>query len=330
MRPLAEPDGRGDRGILEPAQLVDPGAGSVDDRPRRDRDGRPVDEHLGPGETPALGSQLAHLRVVEDRRPGVRGRPDVGEAETAVVRDRVRIEAARAQVVEAQARDVLPCAPGRDEPVQPCARERGVEDETGLHRQPAVGPVPVEREQEGQAADEMRRDNMHQNPALVMGLAYKANVAEPQVAEAAVDQLRGGARGPRAEVPAIDERNGEAGARRLGRDSRPDDPASDHEQVERPLPEAFARRLAAELKGHSGFVQAFRPKHRRAQAVRRGSRARVSRQPHAAILTRATSLPSEPIYPEGRRSKTLPAGEGTASAGLAWSSLVALGPEVGR
>jgi hypothetical protein len=43
---------------------------------------------------------------------------------------------------------------------------------------------------------------------------------------------------------AVDERDGEARARRLGCDSRPDDPASDHEQVERPLPELLARFLA--------------------------------------------------------------------------------------
>ena len=90
----------------------------------------------------------------------------------------------------------------------------------------------------------MRRDDLHEQPALVVGLAHEADVAEPQVAQAAVDQLRGSARGARAEVAAVGERHGEAGARSLGRDSRPDDPAPDHEQVERPLPEPLARLLA--------------------------------------------------------------------------------------
>ena len=92
--------------------------------------------------------------------------------------------------------------------------------------------------------DEVRRDDVHQQPALVMGLAHEADVAEPEVAQAAVDQLRGSARSARAEVVAVDERHGEARARSLGRDSRPHDPASDHEQVERPLPEPLARILA--------------------------------------------------------------------------------------
>jgi len=90
----------------------------------------------------------------------------------------------------------------------------------------------------------MRRDDLHQQPPLVVSLANEADVAEPEVAEAAVDELRGGGRGACAEVAAVDESDSEACTRRLGCDSRTDNAASDHEQVERPLPEPLAGFLA--------------------------------------------------------------------------------------
>ena len=124
MRALAEPDRRGRRGVLEPPHDVHPGPGRVDDRPRRDRDCRPVDEHLGPRDAPVHRSQLAYLRVVDHRRPGLGRRPDVREAEATVVSDRICIEAAGAQPVEAQARNVLPCVLGWHESLQSSSCER--------------------------------------------------------------------------------------------------------------------------------------------------------------------------------------------------------------
>ena len=244
MRPLAEPHGRAGGGILQPAHCVHPGPGGVHHRPRGDRDGAPVGEHLGAGDPAPRDPELAHLGVVEHRRPGLGGRPDVREAEAAVVRVGVGVEPAGAQAVEAQARHALASELRWDEPAQAGARERGVEDEARLDRQRAVRSAPVERKQEGQAADEVGRDHLHQQPPLVVGLSHQADVAQPEVAEAAVDQLRRGARGPRAEVPAVDKRDGEPGARRLGRDARADDAPSDHEQVECPPPELLPGRLA--------------------------------------------------------------------------------------
>jgi hypothetical protein len=104
----------------------------------------------------------------------------------------------------------------------------------------------------------MRRDDLHEQPALVMSLADEANIPEPEIAEAAVDELRGSARGARTEVAAIDERDSEARTRCLGCDSGADDAASDHEQVEGLLSEPVAGLLARDYV-HSGFVQAFRP-----------------------------------------------------------------------
>ena len=88
---------------------------------------------------------------------------------------------------------MLPCALGGQEPIQSCSGERGVENEAGLDRQAPVRAIAVQREQEGQTADEMRRDDLHQQPPLVVSLANEADVAEPEVPEAAVYELRGSA-----------------------------------------------------------------------------------------------------------------------------------------
>ena len=90
----------------------------------------------------------------------------------------------------------------------------------------------------------MRRDDGQQSPPLLVRLADEADVAEPQVPEAAVDQLRGRGRRARAEVTLVDQRHREPGARRRRRDPRADDSAADHEQVERPAPEPLDRELA--------------------------------------------------------------------------------------
>ena len=74
---------------------------------------------------------------------------------------------------------MLPCTLAWHEPPQPCSGERGIENEAGLNGQGPVGAVAIQGEQEGQAADEMRRGDLHEHPALVMGLAYETDVAEP-------------------------------------------------------------------------------------------------------------------------------------------------------
>ena len=90
----------------------------------------------------------------------------------------------------------------------------------------------VEREHEREPPDEVRRDDAHQHAALVMRLANEAEVPELEVAQPAVDQLRGGARRGAAEVAAIDERDSEPDPRRGRGDAGADDPAADDEHVE--------------------------------------------------------------------------------------------------
>ena len=88
----------------------------------------------------------------------------------------------------------------------------------------------------------MRRNIGGEGAALVVRLADETDVAEAQVAQAAVDELRRRARGSRAEVPGVDERDGQARACGVGSRGGADHPAADDEQVERPRRERLARR----------------------------------------------------------------------------------------
>ena len=111
---------------------------------------------------------------------------------------------------------------------------------------------------------EVRRDRPGERPPLVVRLAHQADVPETQVAQAAVDELRGCARRARAEVPGLDQRDGEARACGVRRRRGTDHAAADHEQVECRPPERLARSGTPLARGeprydHRGFVHARRP-----------------------------------------------------------------------
>jgi hypothetical protein len=74
---------------------------------------------------------------------------------------------------------------------------------------------------------------------LLVRLADEPHVAETQVAEAAVDELRGRARRRGAEVALVDQRDREPRVRRLVGDAGPDDPGADDQQVELAACELF-------------------------------------------------------------------------------------------
>src|SRR5262249_18611602 len=80
--------------------------------------------------------------------------------------------------------------------------------------------------------DEVRRDAGHEMAALLVCLAYEPHVAEAQVAQPAMDELRRGARGLPAEVTAFDERYRKPVPSRECCDSGPDDPATHDQQIE--------------------------------------------------------------------------------------------------
>jgi hypothetical protein len=78
----------------------------------------------------------------------------------------------------------------------------------------------------------VRCDDVHQEAALVMRLTHEADVAETQVPEPAVDQLRGRARRRAREVAFVDERDREAVCARSFGDARADDAAAHDQEVE--------------------------------------------------------------------------------------------------
>src|SRR5207244_3846972 len=90
-----------------------------------------------------------------------------------------------------------------------------------LERRRPVRPVPVERQEEGRAAHEVRGDDLEQGTALLVRLTDAPDVAGPQAAETAVDQLRRRARRRDAEVATLAEHHREAGAGRCGDRSHP-------------------------------------------------------------------------------------------------------------
>ena len=248
MGALAQADGRRCRRILEPPQPVDPRPRRVDDGPGADARGLAAEEvtHLRSRDAPALIPELRHLRVVEDGGARIGCGADVGEAQAAVVCPRVGVEPAAAQAFEPKRRDAAQRSLRRNEAAEALARESGVEPEPGLDRERAVGAALVDREEERQAPDEVRGDDAHEGAPLLVCLADEPHVAETQVAEAAVDELRGRARRRGAEVALVDERDREPRARRLVGDAGSDDPGADDQQVELAARELLER-LSAPL-----------------------------------------------------------------------------------
>ena len=208
------------RRILEGANAVDPRACRVHDRARLDgeRLARQAIAHLGAPHATLDLPERDHLGVVRDHTAGGGRRPHVGETEPPVVRVRVDVDAAAAQAFEPEVGDALQRTRGRQQAAEPVTGEARVESEPEPERRRPVGAVTVEREEERQPPDEVRRDGLQERAALAMSLAHELDVAQAEVAQPAVDQLRRRTRGRPAEVAAIDERDRETGLRRLVRD----------------------------------------------------------------------------------------------------------------
>ena len=91
-------------------------------------------------------------------------------------------------------------------------------------------------------------------------LAYEPHVAEAQVAQPSVDELRRRARRRSREVAGVDECNAQPGPRGVRGDRGTDDAAADDEHVEAALGERRQRALAAYTR--NGFAHAFLPRDR--------------------------------------------------------------------
>ncbi len=97
-----------------------------------------------------------------------------------------------------------------------------------------VRPLPgvVQRVEERDRPDQVRRQAGQQQAALLQRLADQREVEHLQVAQAAVDQLAAAAAGAAGVVALLQQRRGEPAADRVQGDADPDDPAADHQDVE--------------------------------------------------------------------------------------------------
>ncbi len=160
------------------------------------------------------------------------------------MRPGVLVDAAAPKALEPKSGDAPLGALGLDETAELLSREGGVRPQAGLDRRGPVRAAAVHGKEERDPSHEVRRHDPEQCPTFGVRFADELHVAEPEVAKAAVDQLRRGARRGGAEVAAVDERDAEAGAGRFVRDAGADDPAADDEQVEGRAREFGARCVA--------------------------------------------------------------------------------------
>ena len=111
------------------------------------------------------------------------------------------------------------------------AGEGVVEEQPRAHVEAVPGPV-LEREQEGRRVDQMRGDLLDEEPPLVQGLAHELDVEVLEVAQPAVDQLAGAARGAGGEVALFDQGHRQAAAGGVEGDPAAGHAATDDEHVE--------------------------------------------------------------------------------------------------
>ena len=163
------------------------------------------------------GWRTAPWRAPGGRRRTARRRSARRRPEPALAEHRLRLE----QRALAQHAVRPHIAEQREEVVQPHAGGEPPE------RDPVAA---VQREEEGQGPDQVRRDP-EQHAALPVGLEHQSQVAGLQVAQAAVHQAAGARAGARAEIVLLDQHRAEAAHGRVAGDAGPGDAAADHQQV---------------------------------------------------------------------------------------------------
>ncbi len=175
------------------------------------------------------------LAARRDRRAAGGGRACDGDDEARVVGLVVVVDAPRAQSVGSQRGGQRERAGGCDDQRRAVAEpgERAVGDHARADRDRAVRAVGAQRHAEAQRAHEVGCDDAGQRTTLGVRLAHELHVAHAQVPEAAVDELGGGARRPRGEVVAFEQRDAQSGPCGDPRHAGADDPAADDHDVER-------------------------------------------------------------------------------------------------
>lgn len=85
-------------------------------------------------------TQPDDFRTIQHACTEIRGGADIGQAQTRVVRRRVRIEGARTQPVEPERRNPGTCLVDADEPVDAGSCEERVDNDSALQKEGWNGP----------------------------------------------------------------------------------------------------------------------------------------------------------------------------------------------
>ena len=210
----------------------DPGARRVDQHPRRHHvalAARIEDEPPGVFALGALGAHAA--RAGADHRAAFGGIHRVEHDEARVVGEAVGIfvgvmETA-AQRLAGLVGDQIEFARSRQNlaPADPVVEQKA---EPQQHRR---APRLVERQHETQRPDQVRR-RPQQHFALAERRAHQAKFAVLQIAQAAMDQLRGRRRRARGQVVLLEQHDAQAAPGGIAGDAGPVDAAADHRQIE--------------------------------------------------------------------------------------------------
>ena len=203
-------------------------------QPARTRISRPVSRHRAVTPTARSCSVgiAGDLGPVQRPRAQPRGRAQVGQHQPRVVRQVLAVGAGEAPLravergllaLELRRAPVLVHVVALDRAELLVGGDRGAELQQrrarvdGQHHPAPLGQVRREPE-----------DHL----ALERALAHQPHVAQRQVAQAAVDQLGGAARGAGREVLGLEQDDRQPAQRRLAREPRAGDPAADDREVE--------------------------------------------------------------------------------------------------
>jgi hypothetical protein len=167
-------------------------------------------------------------------------------------------------VVPEGGEDLLDAGPGQVtvEGRGPASRPGGGEHVVQGHAGADVGALPhpvLERVQEGDGLHEVGRELGEQEVPLGEGLVGEVEVEHLQVAQAAVDELRGAARGPARPVLGLHDPDAQAARRGVEGDAGPGDATADHEDVEPGRVAHLGQGLVPGLRGHDGRRHADPP-----------------------------------------------------------------------
>ena len=208
-------------------QLVGPHAGRVDHLAGADGDvGAVLQVACDHADDPLADPlEVQHAGAGGDGRPVQRGGPRDGHRVARVVDLAVVVLDAADHRVLAQRRDEAQHAPPGQVAVArhaPRAAEGVVEDHPGAQVR-ALPDAVLERRQERDRLDEVRRQAVEQQAALAQRLADEPELELLEIAQAAVDQLARPARRARGEVALLDERDPQPARSRVERRAAADD-----------------------------------------------------------------------------------------------------------